>query len=457
MRRKARPRTRPGDYDRLLAWIDARINYERTPAPGHTPAAFGLTRMRRLLGGLGNPHLRAAVAHVAGTKGKGSTVSMIAAILEESGYRVGRYLSPHVYRLEERIMVDGVPISRHELSAALDRVVPAVESVDRAAARQGRPGPTWFEVMTAVAFVHFANAGVTISVLETGIGGRLDATNVCDPLVTVITNISYDHMKLLGRTIERIAAEKAGIIKRGCPVVSGASQPSARRVIASKASRRGAPLLLRGRDFKVRVLGHPDQEIPAETTFELEAVGVAPRTLTIPLAGRHQAENAALAVVAADQLRSRGFTVPDAAVIRGLARATLPARIETLARRPLVVVDAAHNVASMIALAETLRPALAARSGRVLVFAASNDKQIEKMLGTVRGLFDHVVITRYLRNPRAASLDRLRAACIKAGLPAAVEADDPKTALHAARSLAGSRGIVVVAGSFFLAAEIGRG
>lgn len=456
MRRQVRPRSRSGDHETLLAWLNARVNYERTPAAGNTPAAFGLDRMRRLLAALGNPHLRVAAVHVAGTKGKGSTVSMLAAILEESGLRVGRYLSPHVYRLEERIAVDGVPISRQALSAALARVIPAVESMDRSAARQGRPGPTWFEVMTAVAFVHFAEKGVDISVLETGLGGRLDATNVCRPLVTVITSISYDHMKLLGRTLTQIATEKAGIIKHGCPVVSGVSQPSARRAIEMVARRRRAPLLERGSDFAVHVQERRDPEALLKTVFELKSLDSIPRTFTIPLAGRHQAENAALAVVAADRLRILGITVTDEAVIRGLARAKLPARIETIAKRPLVIVDAAHNVASMTALANTLRPALTAHSGRVLVFAASNDKQIEKMLCSVHGLFDRVVITRYRRNPRAASLDRLRAGCLTAGLPTPAQADDPQEALQIARSLAGSRGVVVVAGSFFLAAEIGR-
>jgi len=456
MRKPPSQHRRTADRDRVLAWLDSRINYERVPAAGNTPAAFGLARMRRLLRDLGNPHLRYAVAHVAGTKGKGSTVTMLGSILEESGHRVGRYLSPHVHTVEERIAVNGTPISPEAFVAALEAVIPKVEAIDRTTARSGRCGPTWFEVMTAAAFVYFADAGVGVAVLETGLGGRLDATNVCQPLVTVITSISLDHMKLLGSTIPKIATEKAGIIKRGCPIVCGATQPSARRTIAAIASRRRAPLLQLGRDFTV--LHHSDPPHGHElagTEFDLETPGNGPTSrYQIALAGRHQAENAALAIVAAKQLRDRGIRVTETAVTRGLARATLPARIETVAHNPLVIVDAAHNVASMKSLVETIRPALASHPLRVLVFAASADKQVERMLGTVRGLFDRVIITRYLKNPRAVPLDRLQAACRSAGLPTPQEAANPAAALREARSLAGRRGIVVVAGSFFLVAEI---
>ena len=436
---------------RVLDWLDGRINYERVALPGTPAAHLGLARMRRLLRELGDPHLRYPVAHVAGTKGKGSTVAMLAASLEESGHRVGRYLSPHVHTVEERIAVDGVPIAAADLVAAFQRVMPAVEALDAAAARRRRHGPTWFEVITAAAFVHFARMKVDVAVLETGLGGRFDATNVCRPLVTVITSISLDHMKLLGPTITRITREKAGIIKSRCPVVSAAAQPAARRVIAETAARRRAPLVQLGRDFVVR-----PRTAARGASFDLVVTdGGDARRYSTALAGRHQADNAAVAAMAARLLDARGVSVTDDAIERGLRRATLPARIETVARRPLVIVDAAHNVASMRALVDTLRPALDRHRPRALVFAASGDKQVEKMLGTVAGSFEHVVVTRYLRNPRAASFDRLRAACAAAGLPAPERAETPAEALARARSRVGPHGMVVVAGSFFLAAEIG--
>ncbi|MFM7206980.1 MAG: bifunctional folylpolyglutamate synthase/dihydrofolate synthase [Planctomycetaceae bacterium] len=457
MRRHAAPKPEAVDRDDVFAWLDSRLNYERTPAHCNTSASFGLDRMRRLLRHLGKPHTRVPAVHVAGTKGKGSTVAMLAAILQESGLRVGRYLSPHVHQLEERISVDGTQILRSDFMAALARVRPAVESLDHSAARTGRAGPTWFEIMTAAAFVHFALAKVDIAVLETGLGGRLDATNVCDPLVTVITTISYDHMKLLGRTIGRIATEKAGIIKRGCPVISGASQPSARGTISSIAARRRAPLLQLGRDFWVSSRMTKEHDPLTGICFELRSEGHLPKSFTSPFAGRHQAENAALAVMAARQLRTHGVDVPDAAIERGLSRAHLPARIERVARDPLVIVDAAHNTASMAALVDTLHPLLVRHESRVLVFAASKDKQIGKMLRFAHGVFNHVVITRYLKNPRAATISCLRTACMSAGLPSPKAAPSPPEAVRLARSLAGRKGVVVVAGSFFLAAEVGLG
>jgi dihydrofolate synthase/folylpolyglutamate synthase len=457
MRKPETCRRTETDHDRVLSWLDARINYERTPATSNTAAAFGLQRMQRLLRSLGNPHLHCPVVHVAGTKGKGSTVAMLAAILQEAGHRVGRYLSPHVHRVEERIAVNGIPVSAADFVAAVDRVIPVVEMMDRRASRRGQRGPTWFEVMTAAAFEHFAAANVGVTVLETGLGGRLDATNVCRPLTTVITSISHDHMKLLGPTIAKIAAEKAGIIKRGCPVVCGATQPTAGRVIAEIAARRRAPLLQLGRDFTVHhVKPSPRRHGLDGVEFDLVMPHLSgPYHYRLAIAGRHQAENAALAVVAARQLAHRGIQLSDASIERGLAKTTLPARIETISIRPLVVVDAAHNVASMKALADTIRPAMKGHSTSVLVFAASGDKQVEKMLASVRGLFAHVVITRYLENPRAAPLDRLRRACAVEGLPRPRDAANPAEALRLAKSIAGVGGIVVVAGSFFLAAEVG--
>jgi dihydrofolate synthase/folylpolyglutamate synthase len=396
---------------------------------------------------------------VAGTKGKGSTVAAIAAILEEAGQRVGRYLSPHVHAIEERIAVDGRPIGSGDLVTALESVRPAVERLDAAAERRRGRGPTWFEVLTAAAFVHFARAEVDIAVLETGLGGRLDATNVVQPLVSVITSISLDHMAVLGPTIARIAAEKAGIIKRGRPVVSGALHPAARRVVAATAARRRATLLQLGRDFTATPLpAEADAGLLAAGGLELRAPAeAAPVRYRLGMVGRHQAENAALAVMAVRRLARQGFRVPEGAIVRGLARARLPARIEVVARRPLVVVDAAHNVASMETLVETLRPALAAHRPRVLLFAASGDKQIEEMVAVARHAFDRVVVTRYATNPRAATVERLVAACRAAGLPEPRVAAGPPQALAIARSQAGVGGIVCVAGSFFLAAEVGGG
>jgi len=443
-----------------LAWLERRINYERVVPSAANGATFGLARMRRLLAAVGAPHKQFPVVHVAGTKGKGSTVAMIAAVLVEAGYVAGRYMSPHVHSIEERIAVNGRPISSADLIAAFAMVIPAVDAIDRAAVRRGTSVPTWFEVMTAVAMVHFARKQVSIAVLETGLGGRLDATRVSEPLLSIITSISFDHMALLGNSLAQIAGEKAGIIKRGCPVISGVLAPSARKVIAATASRRRAPLLQLGRDFQAthRPCGSGPEATLLGGMLDLTVPGGAqatsPLTYRVGMPGQHQAINAALAIVAAQQLGRLGFPVPLPAILRGIEKVHLPARIETLSQRPLVVVDAAHNVASMQTLIETLAPILETVRPRVLVFAASADKQIAAMLATATERFDRVVVTRYATNPRAATIEHLRAACRTAGLPQPLAAESPAQALRKARSLAGTRGFVCIAGSFFLASEI---
>lgn len=436
------------------AWLSTRIDYERVPP--REKAAFGLHGMRRLLAEIGNPHHRLPVVHVAGTKGKGSTVAMLAAILQQAGYRTGRYMSPHVHALEERICVDGRPVAAHDLAAAARVVRPAVERLDAAAARRHGRGPTWFEIVTALAFVHFDRSAVDIAVLETGLGGRLDATNVVRPLLSVITSISLDHVEILGRTVAKIAGEKAGIIKRGRTVISGAEQPSARRVIADVATRRRSPLLQLGQDFVATCAPSGEPLAPGKLVLDppRRFRQQSPHLFPLGMVGRHQAANAALAAVAAMLLPSRGFPVTSEAIARGLASASLPARIESIADDPCVIVDAAHNVASMESLLATVGDMLAQRRLRVLLFAASRDKQLAAMLRAARGHFDHVVVTRYSNSPRAASLDALSAACHEAELPDPKRAENPVDALAQARRLAGRHGAIVVAGSFFLAGEI---
>lgn len=447
-----------GSRAAVIDWLNRRQDFERTPPTVGTRMAFGLARVRRLLAAVGSPHRGLRVAHIAGTKGKGSTVTMLAEILTAAGHRVGRYTSPHVHRLEERICVDGSEIGGRELVAAFNAVIPAVEELDRSAGNQRHRRPTWFEVVTAAAFVHFANTRTDVVVLETGLGGRLDATNVCVPLVSIITSISLDHMALLGRTVSQIATEKAGIIKRGCPVISGASHPSARRIISRTAARRRATLLQLNRDFEVSWKPAQASDPLAGGFVEITSADAGfhrPVRTTLAMAGRHQADNAALAAMAAMVLDRRGIAVSHEAIERGLARARLPARIQRVAEAPTVIVDAAHNVASMRSLIDTLAPLLDGRRKRVLVFAASADKQVERMLAVAAGWFDAVVVTQYASSQRGAPCERLLKACRQAGLPGPRVATDPRQALLIATSCAGRHGVVCVTGSFFLAAEVG--
>lgn len=463
----------PGDRAGVLAWLDSRVNYEQqSPSGPGGGGSFGLGRMRRLLSLLGDPHRAMPVIHVAGTKGKGSTVAMLAAVLERSGLRVGRYLSPHVHRIEERICVDSRPIAAAALVRSFAAVIPAVARLDASALRRGARGPTWFEAVTAAAFDHFRRERVDIAVLETGLGGRLDATNVCRPLVSVITPVSLDHTAVLGPTVRHIAAEKAGIIKRGRPVVCGARDPAACAVIESTARRRRSPLLSVDRDFTSEYVPPVDPENLSGGTLLFSSMDPpragARRRLpagrsayALAMTGRHQADNAALAVAAVHLLRGQGYSIPEAALCAALATNRLPARIERVGTRPLVVVDAAHNVASMRSLVEALAGAIAAARAAngpaVLVFAASSDKDIEAMLGEAAGHFDRVVVTRATSGRRGAAVERVAAAATSAGIVSPVTAADPGTALGIAKRLAGPRGMVCIAGSFFLAGDLRQG
>ena len=446
-----------------LAWLDRRLNFERTAPTAAAGGGFDLSTMRQLLRGLGGPERTFRVVHVAGTNGKGSTVAMLAAVLTAAGQRVGCYISPHVHALEERISVGGRPIAAAELVRAFADVMPVVDRLDAAAGPGGR-GPTWFEVLTAVAFVHFARTGVELAVIETVLGGRLDATNLSRPVLSIITSISLDHTRLLGSTIKAIATEKAGIIKRGCPVISAAGSPAADAVIAATAARKRARLFQLGRDFVCEVVPQPAAGKAGVEPLAVAVVNRSPRMppqptpstepYSIGMAGAHQVINAGVVAVAARMLDRMGWPIPEAAVAAGIHNTRLPARVEIRSRKPLVIVDAAHNVDSMKALVAAIAPLAARQRPRVLVFAASGDKQIEAMLAVARGQFEHVVVTRYRTNPRAAAVERLVAAARGAGLRRVQAAEDPPAALRMARRLAGAGGIVCVAGSFFLAAEV---
>ncbi len=319
-------------------------------------------------------------------------------------------------------------------------------------------GPTYFEIVTALALLHFARRQVDVAVLEVGLGGRLDSTNICQPLVSVITSISFDHTRQLGNTLAAIAGEKAGIIKPGAAVVSGVSVDEPREVVAAAAQRKGCRLIELGRDFSYTYHdGGPLDAGGVRPTIDFEhRLGeerIEYRDLELALIGEHQGANAAVALAVLVELAGRGFDVPEEAVRKGLASVQWPARLEMLGRRPLVVVDAAHNVASIEALVATLEPSFAARP-RVLVFAATCDKDVRGMLALVAGRFERMVFTRYENNPRGLPVAELSALADELGLTPHDVADDPPAAWALARRLAPAEGMIVITGSFFIAAEM---
>jgi dihydrofolate synthase/folylpolyglutamate synthase len=433
-----------------------RIDYDRVAAGSYGRREFRLDRMRDLLTRLDAPDRSYPIVHVAGTKGKGSTAAMIAAVLTAAGYRTGLYSSPHLERIEERVAIDGCACSPGELVELVERVRPSVEAMD-AGAEQGGGRPTYFEITTAMALTQFARRRVDAAVVEVGMGGRLDSTNVCRPVVSVITTISFDHMKQLGNTLAAIAGEKAGIIKSGVPVVSGVRDAEPREVIAAVARERGARLVQLGEDFDCSY--QPPHDVQAadwhgrmDFVANGNTVGPGYRDIELGLLGRHQAINAAVAVAVIEQLRGMDWTISESAVRQGLATVRWPARIEVVARRPTVIVDAAHNAASISSLLTTLDESFRARR-RWLVFATTQEKPVREMLAQLLPRFDGVVLTRYLNNPRYVPVEEL-AALAQAEAASVDCCATPEEAWQRVKKLASADDLICVTGSFFLAAEM---
>lgn len=448
-------------YRDALAFLYQRLNYERTDSMPYDPATLKLDRMRRLLELVGNPHDSLDIVHIAGTKGKGSTAHFVRSILTQAGYRTGCYTSPHLTSIEERFAVDGQPCAPADIVHWVDFLRPYVERMDRVDGPNG--GPTFFELATAIALLHFRERNVDFTVLEVGLGGRLDSTNVCAPRVSVITSISFDHMRQLGNTLEAIAAEKAGIIKPGVPVITGVTQDEPWRVIDSVAARLDAPVERLGRDFDFQY--YPPKSLEANDgprmDYRRRRAGqwesVATR-VSLSTLGAHQAANAALACATCDALVAQGLAIPLEAMLNGLANGRCAARIEVWQKRPAVVIDTAHNGASIQALVRVLRESFP-HSPRTLLLAATQGKDVDEMLHALVPEFDTIVCTQYLHNPRGMPVDELmrhtrRITTAEGSVVDLVDCPSPQTAWNQAVRCTPSTGLICVTGSFFLAAEM---
>lgn len=394
----------PGSIEDHLSKLYGRINYERQVKV--TPRHFKLRNMREILRRFDDPHLSYPVIHVAGTKGKGSTCTMLGQVLSGSGLKTGVYTSPHLETIHQRMAIDGNLITDDQLVDVLSDIWPVVESMDNAASDKGFRPLTFFEITTAAALIHFARQKCQAVVLEVGLGGRLDSTNVCQPTTCVITNISVDHTRQLGSTVDKIAFEKAGIIKDKVPVVSGAVDPEAAKVIAQVANENDAPLILLDRDFGIESTG--DQvfsfsgsiALPeSKTPNALQKID----NLKTGMIGRHQRINAAVCIAAIETLNQRGWNISEESLRNGLGQALMFGRTEVINQSPTVVIDMAHNEASISALVETLEkdlPHFHNSSSRTLILAMSRDKDAEKMLGPLVSYFNRIIITKFQDNPR---------------------------------------------------------
>ena len=394
---------------------------------------------------LGDPHLSIPTVHIAGTKGKGSTAAMVTSILAEGGHMVGLATSPHLHSAVERIRVGLEPVSPSEFAWLVDRIWPAVEAVGE---EGGYGGVTFFEAVNAMAFVHFSQIGADFQVMEVGLGGRLDSTNVVQPEVCAITSISLDHVMTLGNTIEQIASEKAGIIKPGAPVIVAPQPGEAMAVFQDVARDRSAPLISVAEGLSWRK-GHSDLD---GQSFELRGLrdGYSLRTR---LLGDHQLENAATAVATAETLAERGFVVSKEAIVRGIAEARWPARLEVLSREePLVVVDGAHNPYSTMRLVQALRSYFGHRRV-VLVFGALGGHSAKGMLFELAKLSPAVLAVRS-RHPRSASSQVIADSARELGLDVVFESEDVGEGTRRAIEIAGEGDMVLGTGSLSVAAEV---
>jgi len=444
------PLTFPEALDYLYSFVD----YSLQRSYRYSAEVFDLDRVRDLLARLGNPQDRFASLHVAGTKGKGSVSAFMASSLRAAGFKTGLYTSPHLLRFTERVRVGEAEIPEEKVALLVAEMQPHVAAV---------PGLTTFELVTALGFAHFAREAVDVAVVEVGLGGRLDATNVIQPRVAVITSLSYDHTHLLGNTLSQIAAEKAGIVKPGVPVVLAPQQREAELVVLEAASRQGAPVIQVGRDWLYAPGAHDldgqslyiwsPEEQPLMDAF-VESAGEeewAPPRYEIPLLGYHQVVNAAVAYAALRTAGAEGIHVPEASIHAGFRSASWPGRFQVLSRSPAVVVDSAHNRDSALKLRIALDDYFPGQPV-TLIFGASGDKDIAGMMEELLPRVSRLIVTQAV-HPRAADPQELSSLAQRHGVR--VETIAPvEAALRRAIERARPGEVIVSAGSLFVAGEV---
>ena len=439
------------NYQEAMDFLFQSVDYEKLTRYKYDLPTFDLDRVRRFFGAFGSPQNEFKCIHVAGTKGKGSTAAMIAAILQAAGHRVGLFTSPHLVDLEERIVVHGQRITKADTMALLSEVSGYVSRE-----RRDNPTlcPTFFEIVTALAFIHFRQVGVDYAVVEVGLGGRLDATNVIMPEACAITTIGFDHVAKLGRTLDKIAAEKAGIIKPGVPVVTAVDQPEALAVIAAKCKEKGAPLHRVGADIEVVHCAVSRQDDSVGTSAVLRTWRHPSVEITMPMLGRHQATNAAVALGVTSALEDSGSLprLDPEAVRAAFRKLEIAGRAQIVGRRPTVILDGAHTVESVRALWQTIE-GYVPHDKLVLIMGISSDKDVDGILAEIVPHADTVFFSKS-DSPRAVEPEELAESALKqCGKKGHVE-PVPGEALRAALMLACPNDLICVTGSFYLAGKI---
>ncbi|MBC8334947.1 MAG: bifunctional folylpolyglutamate synthase/dihydrofolate synthase [Anaerolineales bacterium] len=425
-------------YNKALDYLYSFVDYSLKHASELAKAEFNLDRMRDLMHLLGDPQNDYPIIHIAGSKGKGSTAAFTASALRAADYRVGLYTSPHLQDFTERMQINGVPIPQDEFAALVEEIKPSVAQV---------PFITTFELTTALAFLYFSRQKITAAVIEVGLGGRLDATNIVTPLVSVITSLSLEHTAVLGNTLTEIAREKAGIVKEGHPFVSAPQKPEAASVLDLAAEEYNVPLTLVGRDLMYKV---------KKKTIDGQMLEVWMRNgpkmkLSIPLLGDHQVENAVTAYAALIAARQEGLVFNAAQLKQGFAETKWPGRFEIWREKPPIVLDSAHNPDSFAKLRQTLDEYFP-EWPVILIFGVSEDKNVADMLKELASRLEKVLLTKSV-HPRAVEVQKLVGFAEQAGV--ACEAVEPvEEAVARALDIAGDQALVLSAGSIFLTAAV---
>ncbi len=432
------------DYESALRLVMGLVDFERSiRSPKHS--SFHLERVRLLLERLGSPHLETPTVHIAGTNGKGSTAAMVTSILTAEGYRTGLYTSPHLHSTVERIRTGLDPVTPQTFAALVEQVWPSVQEVGESSSFGSL---TFFEVLTAMAFLHFKQTGCDFQVIEVGLGGRLDATNVVHPNVCAITHISLDHTATLGETVPLIAAEKSGIVKPGVPVVVAPQDAEALAVIRGVAADRNADVIEVGRDVRFS---------RSQTNGDCQPIVVEGRLETysacLPLLGEHQVENAATAVATAETLAAGGHALSGQSITDGLSGVRWPARLQRLnVGGKQLIADGAHNPESMRRLVDAATN-LFDFDRVIMVFGVLGGHSAEEMLAQAARLSPLIVAVRS-REPRAKPSEVIAQSALEQALPVAFKSDHVGEATRRALEMAGERDLVIGAGSLSVAAEV---
>ncbi|MEM9083007.1 MAG: folylpolyglutamate synthase/dihydrofolate synthase family protein, partial [Planctomycetota bacterium] len=457
-KRSSRPSARRGatqaelelpfaNYTVATKWLYEHVDLERTRASRVDPETFKLDRVRALLKQLGDPQDTLQTIHVAGTNGKGSIVAMLGASLRGCGLTVGTMTSPHLTDLRERIQINDSPITHPAMAKALSTVAEASLKLPKKLGSL-----TFFEIMTVVGFLHLAEQAVDVAVIEVGLGGRLDATNVITPVASLVASIGLDHMQYLGDTLEEIAREKAGIFKEGVPAITLKQDKEILDAMAEVAEKAGTTLQVVGKDIEFSYRFESSPQLGPHCRVGLSTERLNFEHVPVPLPGEHQAGNCGLVLSAIDALVNAGFELPEAKVFDGLASTSVPARMELIDHTPRLLLDGAHNPMAIEALIRAIG-AHVAYDSMVMIFGCSADKDVEGMLEKVALGADKVIFTRAKSNPRAVEASELRKR---------FEAISPKmcqeaNSLDEALSIAGRAGmrddLIVITGSFYLAGE----